>query len=113
MTYTYNAAPTVTALSPNNGPVAGGTGHGDRYRVRPASTTVDFGSNAGTGVTASVPPASRSTVPAGTGSVSVSVSTTGGGTSTPNGTTYTYNATPTVTAVSPNNGPAAGGTRSR
>ena len=49
--YTYNAPPTVTSVSPNNGPPAGtntvtvtGTGFVS------GSTTVDFGTNAGTSV---------------------------------------------------------------
>ena len=49
--FTYNAAPTVTAVSPNNGPQAGGntvtvTGTG----FVSGSTAVDFGTNAGTSV---------------------------------------------------------------
>ena len=38
----------------------------------------------------------------------MTVITTGGGFSTPLANAYTYNAPPTVTAVSPNNGPQAG-----
>ena len=90
--YTYNAAPTVTEVSPNNGPAGRdqpvtvtGTGF-----VR--STTVDFGSNAGTSVDVTSPTSLTVVVPAGTGVVSVSVSTTGGGTSSPLPNAYTYSA---------------------
>ena len=107
--YTYNAAPTVTAVNPNNGPAAGtntvtvsGTGFAS------GSTTVDFGANAGTSVNVTSSTSLTVVVPAGTGTVSVTVSTTSGGTSSPLVNAYTYNAPPTVTAVSPNNGPAAG-----
>ena len=62
----------------------------------------------------SVPPASRSAAPSGTGTVDVTV-TTPNGTSAVNAPSdqYTYNAPPTVTNVSPNNGPQAGTTPSR
>ena len=49
--YTYNAAPTVTSVSPNNGPQAGTntvTVAGSGFVS--GSTTVDFGTNAGTSV---------------------------------------------------------------
>ena len=38
----------------------------------------------------------------------MTVTTTGGGSSAPLANAYTYNAPPTVTSVTPNNGPAAG-----
>ena len=47
-------------------------------------------------------------VPAGSGTVPVTVSTTAGGASAPLANAYTYNAAPTVTSVSPNNGPQGG-----
>ena len=107
--YTYNAPPTVTNVSPNNGPAAGtntvtvtGTGFVS------GSTSVDFGSNAGTSVDVTSSTSLTVVVPAGTGTVSVTVTTTGGGSSAPLADAYTYNAAPTVTDVSPNNGPAAG-----
>ena len=73
------------------------------------STTVDFGTAAGTSVNVAGGGASLSVVvPAGTGTVSVTVSTTAGGSSTPLADAYTYNGPPTVTSVTPNNGPQAG-----
>ncbi len=107
--YTYNAAPTVTSVTPNNGP-AGGTNTvtvaGSGFVS--GSTSVVFGSNAGTSVNVTTSSSLTVVVPAGSGTVSVTVSTTGGGTSAPLANAYTYNAAPTVTAVSPNNGPAGG-----
>ena len=38
----------------------------------------------------------------------MTVATTGGGSSTPLANAYTYNAPPTVTSVTPNNGPQSG-----
>ena len=104
------AAPTVTALSPVSGPVAGGTvvtitGSG----FVSGATTVKFGANAGTSVTFVSATSIRATTPAGiAGAVTVSATTTSG-TST-NVTQFTYVAVPTVTALSPVSGPVAGGT---
>ena len=109
--FTY--APTVTAVSPNNGPQGGtntvtvtGTGFVS------GSTAVDFGTNAGTSVDVTSSTSLSVVVPSGTGTVSVTVITTGGGSSTPLASAYTYNAPalPTVTGVSPASGPTAGGT---
>ena len=91
--YTYNAAPTVTSVSPDNGPAAGtntvtvnGTGFVS------GSTTVDFGTTAGTSVAVAGGDSLTVVVPSGTGTVSVTVSTTAGGASTPLADAYTYNA---------------------
>ena len=55
------------------------------------STSVDFGSNAGTSVDVTSSTSLTVVVPAGTGTVSVTVTTTGGGSSTPLADAYTYN----------------------
>ena len=90
--YTYNPPPTVTGVSPNNGPAAGtntvtvtGTGFVS------GSTSVDFGSNAGTSVDVTSDTSLTVVVPSGTGTVSVTVTTTAGGSSTPLADAYTYN----------------------
>ena len=107
--YTYNGPPTVSAVSPNNGPQGGtntvtvtGTGFVS------GSTTVDFGSAAGSSVSVTGSTSLTVVVPSGTGTVSLTVSTTAGGSSAPLANAYTYNGPPTVTAVSPNNGPQGG-----
>ena len=107
--YTYNAPPTVTAVSPNNGPAAGtntvtltGTGFVS------GSTSVEFGANAGTSVNVTSSTSLTRRRPGRDRHGLGHRSTTGGGTSTPLANAYTYNAPPTVTAVSPTNGPAAG-----
>ena len=109
--YTYNAAPTVTSVSPNNGPQSGTntvTVAGSGFVS--GSTSVDFGTNAGTAVDVTSGTSLTVVVPSGTGTVSVTVSTTGGGASTPLADAYTYNPPPTVSAVNPSGGPARGGT---
>jgi hypothetical protein len=110
--YTYNTPPTVTSVTPNNGPRAGGntvtvTGTG----FVSGQTTVDFGSNAGTGVSVGAGGTNLTVfVPSGTGTVSVTVTTTSGGESTPLANAYTYvNGCPMVISISPTSGPTAGG----
>ena len=78
------------------------------------ATAVDFGTNPGTAITGATATSLTVTAPAGTGTVNVTV-TTPNGTSAINAPSdqYTYNPPPTVTGVSPTNGPAGGGTRSR
>ena len=55
------------------------------------STSVDFGTNAGTSVNVTSATSLTVVVPSGTGTVSVTVSTTAGGSSTPLADAYTYN----------------------
>ena len=107
--YTYEAAPAVTGLSPNQGPMAGGntvtiTGTnfiGARLAFGTISddyyTVVD-----GSHIVASVP--------SGTGVVDVRVTTPSGTSAINAGDRYTYAPTPAVTSISPSFGPAAGGT---
>ena len=110
--FTYNAPalPTVTGVSPTNGPAAGGTSVTVTGSNLTGATAVDFGSTPGTGITGVSSGSLTVTAPAGTGTVNVTV-TTPNGTSAINAPSddYTYNAPPTVTSVSPNNGPQAGG----
>ncbi|MBA8989458.1 LPXTG-motif cell wall-anchored protein [Curtobacterium pusillum] len=115
LTYTYDAAvPTVTAIDPHNGPVGGGTtvtltgtGFTDDATVSVDGSdpiTPDSVSDDGTTLTFTTPPHTA-------GDVDVTV-TTGAGSSDP--VTFTYDAAPagvpTLTALDPDNGPAAGGT---
>ena len=90
-------------------------GHSHRHHLTGA-TAVHFGSTPGTGITGVTATSLTVTSPAGTGTVDVTV-TTPNGTSAVNapGDQFTYNAPalPTVTSVSPTNGPAAAGPRSR
>jgi hypothetical protein len=103
-------APTVTAVTPVSGPLAGGTTitvtgtsllGTTSVKVGTASATDVVVNSAGTSLTAKTPSGT-----AGAKSVSV---TTPGGTAT-KASAFTYFALPTVTAVSPAAGPLAGGT---
>ena len=113
--FTYNAPalPTVTGVSPSSGPAAGGTSVTVSGTNLTGATAVDFGTNPGTSISGVTATSLTVTSPAGTGTVDVTV-TTPNGTSAVNAPSdqFTYNAPalPTVTGVSPNKGPAAGGT---
>lgn len=103
----YVGAPFKQSLGPTSGSTAGGetvtiTGTG-----LATATSVAFGANTAVPTVVSD---SQITVaaPAGTaGSVGVSVTTAGG---TNNGLSYTYVDAPTATTVTPDSGPASGGT---
>ncbi|GLW18164.1 hypothetical protein Stsp01_49070 [Streptomyces sp. NBRC 13847] len=108
--FTYQStAPTLVLINPTCGPVAGGTlitilgtnltGASVTIGAIPAlGVTVN---PSGTQLTAIVPPGAA-------GPATVTVTTPSGSASLPGA--FTYAATPTLTGITPNNGPAAGGT---
>lgn len=108
--FTFVAQPTITGLSPNNGPTGGGnlvtvTGTGFT-----GVSSVNFG---GTSVSASNVSATslQVTAPAGSGVVSLSITTAGGTTANTPADDYTYNAAvPSITSISPTTGDVIGGT---
>jgi glucose/arabinose dehydrogenase len=109
--FTYNAAPTVTSISPTSGSTSGGTPVTIGGTGFLTGATVTLGGTAATGVVV----VNSTTITATTGAhaagtVNVVVTNTDAQTGTlTNG--YTYSATaPTVTSISPTSGPAAGGT---
>ena len=107
--FTYLIIPTVTSVSPSGGPTAGGTAvtiTGTNYAV---GATVTFGATAATNVV--VVGATQITATAPVGSAGpVTVTVTSGGQSGSLASGYIYTLPPTVTAVSPNNGPTGGET---
>ena len=108
--YTYNPVPTVTGVSPNNGPGAGGTAITISGTNFVSGATATLGGTAATNVVvvnSTTITATTAAHAAGAVTVTVTNPDTQSGSLT-NG--YTYNPAPTVTSVSPNNGPAAGGT---
>ncbi|MFR9751962.1 IPT/TIG domain-containing protein [Nocardia sp. 004] len=105
--YAYLPAPTITTLSPPSGPEAGGntvtiTGTGFT-----GTTAVTFGPTPATSFTIDTDTQITATAPAGTGTIGVTV-TAPAGTSVP--FPYTYAPAPAIDSLSPNSGPAAGGT---
>jgi len=106
--YTEVPVPTIISVTPNNGPTTGGTSitiNGTNFvnvsSVRVGGTSVTHTVNsAGTQITATTPPGIA-------GSQQIEVTTQTGSASIP--FTYTVPA-PTITSVTPNNGPTTGGT---
>src|SRR5262249_47525133 len=108
----FSYTPSVTNVSPNSGPAAGGTPVTLTGTGFVSGATVAFGGNAATSVVVMNATTITCTSPAGTVGTTVDVIVTdAGGTSAANANDKsTYNNAPTVTNVSPNSGPAAGGT---
>jgi hypothetical protein len=117
--YTYDAAPTILTINPNQGPSTGGTPSvtitGTNFtKLTAGTTTVTFGGTPGTSVVVANDGQSLTVTPpahAG-GSVNVVVQTPGGSATQTNG--YTYIGPPSITSVtsqdSPAGPPAAGPT---
>jgi hypothetical protein len=104
------AAPQVTGIFPNEGPLKGGATATILGANFPAGATVKFGTVPATHVVVGSSASITCTVPAGSaGKVDVIV-VTPYGSSTPNPPfdQYTYDPLPTVASVSPNDGPLAG-----
>ena len=109
--YTFEPAPVVTAVSPKTGPKAGGTTVTLTGTGFTGATQVVFGNTPGTSLT--VVSSTTVTVRAPShslGVVHVHVSTPAGRSPAVTADEYTYEPLPTVTAISPNSGPNAGGT---
>src|SRR4029077_2020883 len=106
--FTYVLAPSVSSVSPNNGPVAGGTGVTITGTNFVSGATVTFGGTAATNVVVTNGTTITATTPAhAAGAVTVTVTnpdTQSGNLA--NG--FTYVATPTVSSVAPNTGSTGG-----
>jgi hypothetical protein len=108
--FSYVAPPAVTSVTPSSGPTAGGTSLTIGGSGFVAGATVKVGSGAATAVTViSGSTITASTPPGPASVVSVTVTNPDGQVGTrANG--FTYVAPPTVSSVTPNSGPATGGT---
>ncbi|MGC9960588.1 MAG: IPT/TIG domain-containing protein [Acidimicrobiales bacterium] len=110
--FTFDTAPAVNSLSPNAGPLGGGTvvdisGTG----IVVGATTVTFGSTAGISVSCtSTTSCTATSPPASAGVVDVTLSTVNGPSSAGAADKFSYDPVPTVTGTSPNAGPVNGGT---
>ncbi|MEU7769309.1 IPT/TIG domain-containing protein [Nocardia sp. NPDC049190] len=105
VSYTYVGVPTLTGVSPSQGPTSGGTSVTLTGTSLTGATAVNFGATAATSFTVNSATQITAVAPAGTGSVQVKVVGPGG---TSNGVFYTYVAVPVLISVSPNQGPASG-----
>ena len=108
--FAYVAPPTVSAVSPNSGSVTGGTAVTITGTNFATGATVTFGASAATNVVVVSATQITATTPAqSAGAVSVTVTNPGSQIgSLTNG--FTYVVQPTVSSVTPNHGPIAGGT---
>lgn len=109
LAFTYDPAPTVNAVSPLQGPLAGGTLitlAGANFI--PGSTSITVGGQPCTGLSVLSATAATCTTPPGAAGPAALVVTTPGGASTP--ATFTYDNVPAVTAITPTQGPLSGGT---
>ncbi|MCA9826546.1 MAG: IPT/TIG domain-containing protein, partial [Dehalococcoidia bacterium] len=108
--FTYGV-PSVSALTPNSGPKTGGgfiTITGSNFL---GATIVLFGTNESPAIQVSSGTSIVAQVPAGTGVVHVRVQSPAGLSTTTENNEYTYNALPTISSLSPSQGPVAGGTQ--
>jgi hypothetical protein len=101
--------PVITSVSPNKGPKAGGTHVTITGTGFTGATKVAFGGVAATSFTVVSVTQITAVTPAGTVGTRNVLVTTPSGTS-PTADDFTYTAPPTITSVSPNTGPKAGGT---
>ena len=106
--FAYVATPTVSAVSPNDGPAAGGTMVTITGTGFTRATTVDFGTNQATNLTVASDTTITAYSPAGTGAVGVTVTTPGGTSATSTADQFTY--APSISSISPTAGTVSGGT---
>lgn len=105
-----SAAPEVTSVTPNTGPIGGGTNIVIAGTGFVAGATVAIGGTAATGVVVNSATEIVATTPAkaaGTYNLVVTLPDT---TTYTKANAFTYAATPTITTLSPASGPTAGGT---
>ena len=104
------ATPTVTGVSPNEGPETGGTSVTITGTNLSAVNSVKFGSTNAASFTVNSSTSITATAPAGSGTVDVTVSTSSNGSAVVPQDQFSYIAAPTVTALSPTSGSPGGGT---
>src|SRR6185437_8265434 len=109
--FTYDAPPTITGLTPKYGPQSGGNTITITGTDFTATTTVAFGTQPGTTVAVNSPTTLTVKVPAATapGDVTVTVTTPGGKAFPLPTTPYAYFGQPTIASITPPAGSLAGG----
>jgi hypothetical protein len=103
--------PTVTGISPNSGPLAGGNSVTIAGTNFTPTSTVKFGTTVASSVTFVSGTSLTATAPAeSAGTVDITVTTALGTSPTSAADQYTYVGVPTVTSIWPTSGPSSGGT---
>ncbi|MGO4649606.1 IPT/TIG domain-containing protein [Nocardia sp. 2YAB30] len=105
--FTYVPVPTLTSISPNSGPVTGGTTVTLTGTGFTGATSVFFGILPATSFTVNSDTQITAVTPVGLGTVPVTVTTAGGRS---NAVSYTYVLLPILLSLIPSSGPSAGGT---
>jgi YVTN family beta-propeller protein len=109
--YTYEAAPTITAISPASGPLAGGNTVTITGTGLAGTSTVAFQSGHDATNISCTATTCTLTAPSGTtGTTTLQLTTPAGHVTSSSSVTYGYQPPPTITSVVSNNGPLAGGT---
>ncbi|MBN8422717.1 MAG: IPT/TIG domain-containing protein [Verrucomicrobia bacterium] len=106
--YTYQGAPTVSAISPAGGPLAGGASVTITGTNFTGATSVTIGGASATSVTVVSSTSITCTTPAGSAGTASVLVTTPSGTNAAN-SLYTYQGAPTVSAIAAASGPLGGG----
>jgi hypothetical protein len=107
--YKY-AAPAITSVAPDSGPLGGGQTVTVRGTDLTGATAVTFGGVLGTSVTVVSPTRLTVVSPAhAAGVVAIRVTSPDGTSALVAADQYTYASAPTITSISPSSGPVAGG----
>jgi IPT/TIG domain len=106
----FESPPSVSEVSPAEGPEAGGTSEQISGTGFTGATAVTFGSTSAASFKVNSDSSITATAPKGSGTVDVTVTTPVGTSATSAADHFTYQPPPTVTEVKPNTGLKAGGT---
>jgi hypothetical protein len=109
VSYFYLAQPTVTAVAPERGPAAGGTGVTLTGTGFTGASAVRFGATAATSFTVVSDNQITAVAPAGSGTAQITVTTPGGVSGAGSASAYAYLAAPVLTSLAPSQGPTSGG----
>jgi alpha-tubulin suppressor-like RCC1 family protein len=104
------ALPSVSGVSPKEGPATGGNTVTISGSSLSSATEVHFGTAAASAVKVESATTVTATAPAGTGTVDVTVTTSAGTSAAVMADHYTYRTPPTIRKLSSKGGPATGGT---
>jgi hypothetical protein len=105
----HSTLATVKSVTPNHGPLAGGTLVDIKGTNLVSASVVEFGSNLATNVIPRSNHLVQAVAPAGTGTVDVRVTTNTGTSAVSAGDKFSYVTTPTIQSVRPPIGSIAGG----